>query len=88
MTAPFSNGRAAYFLIAIWIVMAGWLEWALVDHLGEFSESMGLLQLIRVVAAVVLATQSMSRNPKIHWAGLGLLGAMLVVSILRFGQFQ
>ncbi|MEM9174313.1 MAG: hypothetical protein AAGC67_03700 [Myxococcota bacterium] len=83
----FSNGRAAYLLIAVWIALAGLLEWLLVDHLGQFSESMALLQGIRFVAAIILTIQSISRSPRVHWVGLGLLAIMISISSMRFGQF-
>ena len=83
----FSNGRAAYFLIAIWIGLAGWLEWLLVDHLGQFSDSMAPLQAVRAISAIILTVQSISRNPRVHWVGLGLLAVMITISSLRFGQF-
>ncbi len=84
----FSSGRAAYLLIAIWIVMAGWLEWLLTDHLGRFGENTIEPLAIRALTATILTIQSASRNPKVHWTGLTLLGAIFGYFALRFGEFS
>ncbi|MCR9093988.1 MAG: hypothetical protein NXI30_07215 [bacterium] len=83
----FSSGRAAYLLIAIWIAMAGLLEWLLTDHLGRYGENTGQLLAVRILTASVLTIQSASRNPKVHWAGLTLLVSILLFFALRFAEF-
>ena len=44
--------------------MAGWLERLLVDHRGPFADTMSQLQVIRIVAASILAAMLVVSVPR------------------------
>lgn len=67
--------RAIFSLLALWVVLGTITEIVLVDsaiHLG---------QVVRIAGVLVLVGLSLTPNPAVHWAGIGLLATLQLVFV-------
>ena len=82
----FSSGRAAYVMMAVWIVFTGVLEWWLVDYVPVAPDEIAVTTGVRVGSVVTLVWLARSERPSHHWVGLGFLAVLLVTIAIRFAN--